>query len=882
MRAFFFVLLISCALHPAATAEVQPPKLRLGDLAVPSAYALDLRLVPEEDRFSGSIEIDLKIRESTPVIWLNAQDLEISKAVLTSGARQYSAKVLPGGGDFVGFEFAEPVPASASKLRIEYSGILNKRDVEGLFKQTDGGRSYIFTQFEPLSGRRAFPSYDEPSNKVPWDITLRVKKEHGAFANTPIESEREEGGMKVVKFARTKPIPTYLVAMAVGPFDVVSAGTAGKKKTPLRVLVPRGRAAEAAYTIEVTPKIFNLLEEYFGIPYPYEKLDQVAIPITVGFGAMENVGLITYNQFLLLSEKEKDSLHRQRLSAEVITHEIAHQWFGNMVTPVWWDDIWLNEAFASWMEAKILDQLHPEWKPKVEALGPRSRAMSEDALTSARRIRQPIESNGDIGNAFDAITYSKGGAVISMFENYLGPELFRQGVQHYMKKHAWGNATASDFLNALSESSQRDISSAFSSFLDKGGVPLVTVELQCEQTGPTVALTQKRFLPTGSEGSADATWQMPVCFKYGNGSSSGRECHMVTDPRERITLKNAKSCPAWLMADENSAGYYHVLYKGDLQERLAKQGSDKLTLVEKVGMLRNVSVLFSGGVFPAKDALALVEEFGTEPAREVVQATVAIAAGLEPHLVSKELRPNYARFIQAVYGERARALGWQPKAGESEGARLLRPVLVGMVAGAGQDKQLTSEAKRLAEAWLEDRKAVSPDVVAALLLAAARTGDADLFKKYVAEIKSTKNRTERSYLIAALKGFPDRELYQQALQLLFDDEVDTREFVGLVTRPPKFDETRELPWLLVKQNFEKLASRLPTQLGADAGAYLPSAASGFCTIEKRDEAEEFLKERVKKYAGSERQLAQVLEGIQLCAARKEAQEAGVTEFLKKY
>jgi alanyl aminopeptidase len=345
-----------------------------------------------------------------------------------------------------------------------------------------------------------FPCFDEPSYKVPWQITLTFPKGLKAVSNTRVASDREMGEMSQTAFERTKPLPSYLVAFAVGPFEEVPTQPIGQNKVPGRLIVPRGRSAEAAYAASVTPQLITLLENYFGRPYPYGKLDQIAVPVTTAWGAMENAGLIAYGDFLL-SPPQQDTELRRRGRAATMEHEMAHQWFGDLVTITWWNDIWLNESFASWIESKLLNEWKPEWNLKADAARSIS-VFQADSLTTARRIRQPIETPGDIGNAFDGITCGKGEAIIGMFENYVGPSAFQRAVQLYLSRHEWGNATASDLLHAIDEiSPQSRAGAAFSTFLNQVGFPLVTVKEECgtdlAAAHPALKLSQTRFLPPG-------------------------------------------------------------------------------------------------------------------------------------------------------------------------------------------------------------------------------------------------------------------------------------------------------------------------------------------------------------------------------------------------
>ena len=433
MQSVSFVLAL-CALSAAAA---EAPKLRLPEDIRPVRYTADLTLIPGEKTFSGAIDIDIELAKAAPLIWLNATELTIRQATIAS----QPATVEPGNDDFVGLRPAKIVAAGKARIHIVYQGKISEKSSAGIFQGLDGKQPYLFTQFESIDARRAFPCFDQPDFKTPWQITVHVPKEHAAVSNTaPVSETDEPNGMKKVVFAPTRPLSSYLVALAVGPFDFVDAGKAGKNHVPVRIVTPKGKGNQAKYAAEVTATIIDRLENYFGIPFPFEKADNVAIPLTFGFGAMENVGMVTYAQNLILADPAIDTEQRQRAYASVAAHELAHQWFGDLVTLAWWDDTWLNEAFATWTSAKIMAEWKPEWKSRLGDLSGKFGAMGEDSLVSARKIRQPIESMDDISNAFDGITYEKGAAVIRMFESWVGEKQFQAGVTAYLKQYAYKNA----------------------------------------------------------------------------------------------------------------------------------------------------------------------------------------------------------------------------------------------------------------------------------------------------------------------------------------------------------------------------------------------------------------------------------------------------------
>jgi aminopeptidase N len=861
----------------AADDSLTPPKLRLpSDVVSPVRYRLDLTAVPDQENFTGTVEIDLQFAKPTRVLWLNAERLTLKEATLTVGSERLAAKVIPVPKDYVGFAFEHPVGPGRATLRVTYQGEVSRKDQQGIFQMKDGDRWYIYSQFEEIWARRAFPCFDEPGYKVPWQMTLHVKKDQVALSNAPVVSESDSGdGTKAVKFAETPPLPSYLVALAVGDMEFVNAGTAGKKNTRIRIVVPHGRSAEAKFAAETTPTIVNLLEDYFGIPYPYDKLDEVAIPLA-GY-AMEHPGLVTYGASIIIQKPDEDSLGRQRGWVSVASHELAHQWFGDLVTTAWWDDIWLNEGFASWMANKIVNQYHPEWKMNISELNGYQGAMYNDGLVSARQVRQPIESDDDIANAFDSITYQKGSALLNMFESYMGPEKFRDGVRRYLLKYQWKNATSADFLAALA-GSDSSVAAAFSSFLDQPGVPLVTARLECSGRGTQLDLSQQRFFPLGSKGTENQLWKVPVCVRYPVADDDARACTLLDQGSGELKLAKATGCPSWVEANAGANGYYRVLYQGDLLADLLKNDAQALSLPEKVALIGDISALTSNGKMPLAKALALAPAFVGNSDRQVVSKTMEITTGLADNLVPENLLPLYRQYLLDLYGGRARSLGWKASPNESDDTRLLRPQVLGVVANQAEDPEEIAEAKNLAAAWLDDHKAAAPDMVGVVLVTAARHGDRELFDRMRAAAKQEKDENFRGTLLYCLGLFPDPAISKVAMPIMLADEFDSRESLNILFGVSQMPKTRGLAYDFLKQNWDALIAKFPT----DTGAFTPYVASGYCDAGHRQDVEAFFHDRSTKYTGGPRILAQVLEGMDLCVAFKNAQGPGVAEFLEHY
>jgi len=869
------LLLVTLAASLLA-AQTAAPKLRLPDNARPLEYTVDLHIVPGEDRFQGTVRIEVELTRPSSVIWLHAQSMTFQKASVRAGSDVRSAKVQPPEGDFVAIDAGSELPKGNMTLEIDYSGEISRSLTDGVFQQRQGDDWYVFTKFEPVTARRAFPCFDEPGFKTPWQLTLHVPAALRAFSNTPAGAETGEAdGMKAVRFQKTKPLPSYLVAFAAGPLEIVETEPVGTNRVPSRIIVPRGRQSETDHAREITPGLIASLESYYGTPYPYEKLDQIVVPLTTSWGAMENAGLIAYGDFLL-APKAEDTERRRRGRAETMLHEMSHQWFGDLVTTAWWDDIWLNEAFASWISRKLLDEAHPDWKLRTETASAVF-AMRTDSLASARKIRQPIEAPGDIANAFDGITYVKGSDVIGMFENYVQPEVFRRAIQLYLKQHAWGNATSADLLSALDAVAGPGVGAAFATFLNQGGFPLVHVKLNCASTGAALDASQERFLPLGSEAQAGALWQTPLCVKWEDQRGIHTQCALMAKARESVSLRGGAGCPVWLFANRNGAGYYAASYDSALFESLTRQGLAKLSPPERASILRDVRLMFASGKTDARTALGAAREFSRDPDRIIVEQTESITYATSD-FVPEDLRPNYARFVQALFGARARELGWKPKPGEDEETRLLRQSLVPFVADAGEDTALRSEAVGLARAWLADRHSLDPAMIDSVLSTAAYAGSRDYFEALVAAVQQTKVKREREYMIGALASFREPRLKQAALNLVFASEIDPRELTPVIFGIER--ETRDVVWTFVKEHFDQLNSRLPGARGIPFGAELPFAAGRYCDETHRADVEAFFQSRIASLSGGKRNLANVLERIRLCSVRAAAVAPGLADFLK--
>jgi len=851
---------IGVAANPPAR-RAEPPTFRLPAGARPTRYSLALTVVPGEARAGGEITIDVELDRPHAILWLNADSVTVSKAAVEAAATRVG--VLSGHEQFVGLAFEPPLPAGTHRVTLAFEAEQSRNSSRGIFTLEDGGAWYSMTQFESISARRAFPCFDEPGYKTPWEITLRVPNGLVALANTPVVAQTKGGdGFTTVRFAETRPLPTYLVAFAVGPWEFVDLGRVGKSAVPTRIVVPRGRVGDAKFAAAAYPELYTLLESWFGIAYPFDKLDHAAIPLTVNF-AMENAGLITYGVAVLLAKPGDDTPRFRRGAANVGAHEIAHQWFGNLVTTAWWDDIWLNEAFATWIAAKIVDRWKPAWDRGAARIDERAKAIDADTLGSARQIREPVKSRGDIFRAFDSITYEKGAAVIGMFEGWLGEEPFRRGVQHYLESRRYGSATAQDFLDALATTSGRPVTPAFDTFLNQNGVPQLDVRLECGTGDAKVVLAQHRLVPLGSASTDPRRWQIPVCLRYGKA----RTCTLLTEASATVPLRGA--CPAFVFANAGGRGYYVPHYGGDLPARLAAHRS-ALSAAEYASLLGDLRPLLRAGAVTAAQATQWVRLGAQSRDRHVVTAALDLAEFLGNTVVSNEDRPRYSAFVREVFGPRTRALGFAGKPGESDDDQLVRRALLRVV--VPEDSQLAAESRRLALAWTKNRRAIDPGVVEVVLITAGRTADATLLDALYAEAKATQDRVDRRTLMMALFSIEDPALAPKGMAILLDPAFDNRESWSALWRARAWNPARRATHDYIVANFDALSKTV----GPESPGSWPEYAEGLCSSKDAEDVAAFWTARVRNYAAVERQLTEAVDAIRVCAAvRARTREHGM-------
>lgn len=773
----------------------------------------------------------------------------------------------PAGPDVVTVRTRSPLKPGAYTLDIDFTNTFSTQ-AQGMYRLETGGESYCFTQFESDDARKALPCWDEPSFKIPYQLTLTVPTGHRAVSNTPVARVVPGKTTKTVTFRRTRPLPSYLLAIATGPLEMVPITG---MSVPGNVVSVKGTSALAGTAATMAPRLLGALERYFGRPYPYEKLDVIAVP-EFWPGAMENAGAVTFRDDVLLVEPKTVSVRQLSTLSVFMAHEFAHMWFGDLVTMEWWDDLWLNEAFAEWMGNKISDEVYPEYKMHIQDLQATQGAMRIDSRLSTRAIRQPVSALGNLLQAADELAYKKGQAVLGMFEQWLGPETFRAGVLAYLNDHEWGNAVGSDLWSALSKASGKDASGPMSTFLDQGGVPLLTAEVQADGR---VKLSQRRFLSYGVKASGDPLWKIPVALTYSDGTSVRTQRLLMTERETTVALEGTRA-PVWVNPNHGASGYYRWTVPLETMEKLAANAAEIMSPGERVGYLGNLAALLDAGLIHGDEYVRLLGRFADDPNPEVITALYEGVDLVRRTFVTPELADAYAVYVRRILGPALGRLGLTRRPGEEDGVSLARPGLLYALGDYGKDERVLAFADSLAKRYMAAPASVDPSLAGVALNLSALRADASLFADYKRRFETAKVPAQRSRFLNALGHFRDPKLVDEALRYSLRGPVRPQEVFTIANAVGSAIENEDLRYRWIEENFGAISTKIPPMYVAFLAQY-----AGGCSVRRLDSAKAFFAEPPHAVPGTDKELAKVADQVNDCAGLREREGAVVAAYLSQ-
>ena len=759
--------------------------------------------------------------------------------------------------------FGETIPAGPAQLDLRFVGELNDR-LHGFYRSQyinpEGEVSYLATtQFEATDARRAFPCWDEPACKATFQLTLNIPTNMVAVSNTPIlEQAGLDAGFKSIMFARTPIMSTYLMAFVVGDLSYIEQEAVNN--TTVGVWTTRGKEEQGRFALETSARMLGFFNEYFGIPYPLEKLDHIAIP-DFAAGAMENWGCITYRETALLVDPENSSAGTRQRVAEVVAHEMAHMWFGDLVTMEWWDDLWLNESFASWMGTKAVDWAFPEWEMWTQFVNmDTNRALSLDGLKNSHPIEQEVKDPAEISQLFDAISYSKGASVIRMLEQFLTPEVFRQGLHQYLDSNQYANARTEDLWSSLENASQLPVTAIMNTWTGQMGYPVLSVETRDAGDDLELALSQERFVYDNLLGESepeDLVWQVPVGVSQ---SGSGNNTSVVMDaPQASVQISRPTGDDAWFKVNPSQTGFFRVNYSEEDWERLVPAIS-ALTLpaTDRLGIQNDAYALSKAGLLPITQFLSIAGAYGNETDASVWSDLASNLRDIELLVVDEPCYENFRSFARDLFGPAARRIGWEAQAGEGHLDALLRSTVLSQAGGYG-DEEMLSQATDRFQAYLNDASTLPPDLRGVVFSLSAHAGDDDTYNQLWDLEKQTDLQEEKIRLLLALARFTQPELLQETLRRTLTSDVRSQDTVTLVTAVAANLRGRHLAWQFVQDNWDEFDRRYG---GGGFGLMrLVSVCGNFTDAAKIGEVEAFFAEHPAP--AGERTIRQALERIRL-------------------
>ena len=781
---------------------------RLPRTVVPSRYDLVLEPDLEAGTFSGVVDITLEVTEPLDALVLNAAELTIDSATIAyvDGTASDLETALDATAErLTCTPLAGPAPAGPATLTLAFRGVLNEK-LRGFYRSrfVDAQgveRTLATTQFESTDARRAFPCWDEPDRKAVFGVTLVVPDDLTAISNGA-EASREalEDGRVRVRFTDTMPMSTYLVAFVVGPLEATR--TVDVDGVPLRVVHPLGKAPLANFALEIGASALRTFTDYYGIPYPGGKVDLVAIP-DFAFGAMENLGCITFRETALLVDPSTATQPELERVADVVAHELAHMWFGDLVTMRWWNGIWLNEAFATFMEVLAVDRFRPAWSRwSTFALG-RSAAFDTDALASTRPIEYPVLSPAEAEGMFDILTYEKGASVVRMLEQYLGEDTFRRGIADYLGTHAYGNTETTDLWDALEHASGAPVRRVADSWIFQGGHPLVSIARGDHPS--TLVLDQRRFRYLDDDDGP--RWSVPVGIRWADASGATHDLDVLLE--DASTTVDLTAEPTWVVVNRSAAGFFRTDYSPDLRAALASVALEVLDPTERYALIDDTWAAVLAGRTPLEEAVELVTALAPDDDLSVWRRLLAVLALV--HRVAAEAdRELVSGFVRGVVGPVMDRLGGEPRLDEPERLTNLRAAAFEALGLFGDDRDVIARATYLVDRSMAGEAHDDPSLVDASVRVVAASADDATFDRFLAASQAAKTPQDRLRYLGALADVRDPSVFDRFLDLLLSDEVRTQDVALLLSRSLANRGNAGRAWDLVERRWDELLDRLPS------------------------------------------------------------------------
>ncbi|MBI4573477.1 MAG: M1 family metallopeptidase [candidate division NC10 bacterium] len=861
---------------------------RLPLSVAPGRY--EIRIEPDlaTGTFTGTETVEVTVKEPVGEIVLNAADLLIEEVAIQDdrGRELHGTASLDAGTERAHLFFPEVLSPGPWRLRLAFRGTLNDK-LRGFYRSrvkapaphavsggTEGGggtaeRLLAVTQFEATDARRAFPCWDEPSFKAVFQVTLVLGGDLTAISNTRVLSETRlaGSGKKEVRFAPTIKMPSYLVAFVIGRLE--ATGATSVNGTPIRIWCVPGKTHLAKFAQEIATFSLGFFQGYYGMAYPGDKLDLIAIP-DFAFGAMENLGAITFRENALLVDERTATHAELERVADVVAHEIAHMWFGDLVTMAWWNGLWLNEAFATFMEVLAVDAWKPAWERWVTFGLSRAAALQVDGLGSSRAIEFEVIAPSDAEAMFDVLTYEKGGAVLRMLEQYLGPTVFRDGVRRYLSDHSFGNAEAADLWRALGRVANQPIPEIMDGWIFRPGYPMVTIG--GEDGGRTLRLSQRRFTYLADETPASGHWRVPITLKLRVNGETRRMRVLLSAGEERLELPGQVD---WVVGNEGGHGFYRVRYAPDLLAKLAERPFDILAPVERFNLINDTWAAALAGFSPVGEYLDLTARFRVEADRNVWAALLASFAYLNRIIPSGD-RPLLEAMIRDRLARAVARLGWTPLAGESELLHQLRGELLRAMGTLGNDPTVQATAEDLYRRARRDPSAADPNVLAAAITVLAHAGGEAEFSEFLGRFKTAQTPQEEQRYLYALAAFRDGSLLRRTLHLTVSGEVRAQDAPYLVRSLLSNVDAGELAWRFVKEHWETMERQFPHGGIRRMCEGITALASPALEADVRH----FFASRKISLGG--KTLEQYLEQLRIAVAFQEREAAGLAEYLSRF